>query len=44
MTLLPTIGSLVFDLDGTLIDSLPDVIGAMNVLLTEESRRPIAIA
>lgn len=44
MTSPPTIGSLVFDLDGTLIDSLPDVIGAMNVLLAEESRRPITIA
>ena len=36
--------SIVFDLDGTLIDSLPDVIGAMNTLLSEEARRPIAVA
>ena len=32
------ISSVVFDLDGTLIDSVPDVVGAMNRLLAEEGR------
>ena len=30
--------ALIFDLDGTLLDSLPDVIGALNRLLAEEGR------
>ena len=37
-------GAVIFDLDGTLIDSLPDVVGAMNLLLAEESRRAITVA
>ncbi len=37
------IDAIVFDLDGTLIDSLPDVIGAMNRLLAQEGRREIAL-
>lgn len=32
----------VFDLDGTLIDSVPDVCAALNRLLVEEGRRPLA--
>ena len=40
----PTAGAVIFDLDGTLIDSLPDVVGAMNLLLAEESRRAITVA
>ena len=32
------ISAVVFDLDGTLIDSVPDVISAMNRLLAEEGR------
>lgn len=35
--------AVVFDLDGTLIDSLPDVIAALNRLLAEEGRRPVTI-
>ena len=35
--------SVVFDLDGTLIDSIPDVVGALNRLLEEEGRRPITL-
>lgn len=35
--------AVVFDLDGTLIDSLPDVIAALNRLLEEEGRRPVTI-
>ncbi|HJO69660.1 MAG TPA: HAD-IA family hydrolase [Rhodospirillales bacterium] len=33
----------VFDLDGTLIDSIPDVVGALNRLLAEESRRALTL-
>ncbi len=35
--------AVVFDLDGTLIDSIPDVVAAMNQLLVEEGRRPISL-
>ena len=37
------IDSIVFDLDGTLIDSLPDVLASLNLLLAEEKRRPLRI-
>ena len=32
---------IVFDLDGTLIDSLPDITGAANALLHEEGLPPL---
>ena len=35
--------AVVFDLDGTLVDSIPDVIGAMNRVLTEHGRRAITL-
>ena len=35
---------LVFDLDGTLIDSLPDLTGALNELLHEQGRAPLSPA
>ena len=35
--------AVVFDLDGTLIDSIPDVVAAMNQVLVEEGRRPISL-
>jgi phosphoglycolate phosphatase len=35
--------AVVFDLDGTLIDSIPDVVGALNRLLAEEARRPLSL-
>jgi phosphoglycolate phosphatase len=35
---------IVFDLDGTLIDSAPDLCLAMNAVLTEAGRRPISEA
>lgn len=35
--------SIVFDLDGTLIDSLPDVLASLNRLLEEEKRRPLSL-
>ena len=37
------IDSIVFDLDGTLIDSLPDVLASLNLLLAAEKRRPLRI-
>ena len=37
------INSVVFDLDGTLIDSLPDVLASLNLLLAEEKRRPLKL-
>ncbi|MDP7557750.1 MAG: HAD-IA family hydrolase [Nitrospinaceae bacterium] len=36
------IDSIIFDLDGTLIDSLPDVLASLNLLLAEEKRRPLS--
>ena len=36
------IDSIVFDLDGTLIDSLPDVLASLNMMLAEEKRRPLS--
>lgn len=33
---------LVFDLDGTLVDSVPDLAAAVNALLREEGRPPLA--
>ncbi len=33
--------AMVFDLDGTLIDSVGDIVGAANRLLAEEGRRPV---
>jgi len=35
--------AVVFDLDGTLIDSAPDLRTALNRLLAEENRRPLAL-
>ena len=35
--------AVVFDLDGTLVDSAPDLRVAINKLLTEEGRRPLAL-
>ncbi|MBI4968598.1 MAG: phosphoglycolate phosphatase [Rhodospirillales bacterium] len=36
--------ALLFDLDGTLVDSLPDLALAMNQVLAEEGRAPLALA
>ena len=33
--------AVIFDLDGTLIDSLPDVMNALNAVLAEAGRRPV---
>jgi phosphoglycolate phosphatase len=35
--------AVIFDLDGTLIDSLPDVLGALNPVLEGAGRRPVTI-
>jgi phosphoglycolate phosphatase len=35
--------AVIFDLDGTLIDSLPDVLGALNPVLESAGRRPVTI-
>lgn len=33
--------ALVFDLDGTLVDTAPDLLGALNAVLLQEGRRPV---
>ncbi|WP_372786567.1 phosphoglycolate phosphatase [Phenylobacterium sp.] len=33
-----------FDLDGTLVDTAPDLVGTLNVILAEEGLRPLAMA
>ena len=38
-----TIEAIVFDLDGTLIDSVPDVRAALNRILAEDDRRPLSL-
>jgi len=35
--------AVIFDLDGTLIDSLPDVLGALNPVLADAGRRAVTI-
>lgn len=36
--------TLVFDLDGTLVDSAPDLVGTLNVILAEEGVSPLPLA
>lgn len=36
--------SLVFDLDGTLVDTAPDLAGAMNAVLAEQGRRTLPVS
>ena len=35
--------TIAFDLDGTLVDTAPDLVGALNVLLAEEGLAPLAM-
>jgi phosphoglycolate phosphatase len=35
---------IAFDLDGTLVDTAPDLVGTLNVILAEEGLRPLAMA
>ncbi len=41
---LKTSWAALFDLDGTLVESAPDLMSALNVALTEAGREPIALA
>ena len=36
--------TIAFDLDGTLVDTAPDLVGTLNVILAEEGLRPLAMA
>ena len=36
--------ALIFDLDGTLVDTAPDLLGALNAILVNEGRRPVDVA
>lgn len=36
--------ALVFDLDGTLVDTAPDILGALNAVLMAEGRRPAELS
>lgn len=38
---MPPTPALVFDLDGTLVDTAPDLLGALNAVLTTRGRRPV---
>jgi len=39
-----TVRAVLFDLDGTLADTAPDLAGALNALLREHGRAPVALA
>jgi phosphoglycolate phosphatase len=38
------IRTILFDLDGTLVDSAPDLIGALDTLMIEHGRAPVGVA
>src|SRR4051794_32782298 len=40
----PLSGAVIaFDLDGTLVDTAPDLVGTLNVILGEEGLKPLAL-
>lgn len=39
-----TVRAIIFDLDGTLVDSLQDIAGSTNVVLESHGRRPVPVA
>ncbi len=41
---MPTDPALIFDLDGTLVDTAPDILGALNAVLAAEGRRTVKMA
>jgi phosphoglycolate phosphatase len=41
MSVAPSPGAVLFDLDGTLLDTAPDMVPALNSLLVEERRTPL---
>ena len=40
----PELGAVFFHLDGTLMDTAPDRVGALNTVLEEEGRAPVPFA
>jgi phosphoglycolate phosphatase len=40
----PPTPALIFDLDGTLVDTAPDLLGALNAVLVQEGRRTVNLA
>jgi phosphoglycolate phosphatase len=38
---MPSTPALIFDLDGTLVDTAPDILAALNFILVREGRRPV---
>jgi 2-phosphoglycolate phosphatase len=38
------LGAILFDLDGTLLDTAPDMVGALNLLLRERDQPPLPLA
>jgi phosphoglycolate phosphatase len=41
MSGVPAIGAVLFDLDGTLLDTAPDMVASLNTLLAEQAREPL---
>ena len=39
----PTMPTIVFDLDGTLVDTAPDLVATLNIILAREGLPPVAV-